>query len=1130
MLISTRCRPALPVPYASPERLWSALTYPGVSRCNYASPRVALYPCPPQEPSVLFNGVSPTPVNHCPHNQLCHARQPTQARGKRSSGLTIEHNMSSDENLEVNEDLPEDEMTEEQRHPEPPASTTTTTNSNSTNTTTANTTSVTTATTTTATTTTTTASATTSSVSVAVGTEDLHSNDNPKPDGDTQAQPSTSRMSPDSEAAPAATKNLRTCRVCGDRAKSMHFGGLSCDSCKAFFRRAVHNDAYVNFTCPYDGNCVINIASRKCCQFCRYKKCTSIGMERSWVMSEEDRAQMMKQRAEKKAKMDDNNRRGFKEGKRELVPFEPDPATMLDHMTAEERDEIERAVLRYRRAYNDVPYRHDLKNCSVDRPSIQIINMFTTIVRRFAYFARLFPEFCDLPSQDQGNLLRGGILEMSLIRGVQSFDTEHSRWPDTNHQLYRDAPTLCVEDMKKLVSCELYEMHMKFIHSLKELNVDEPVMMLLLLIVLFTSDRPDLAAAATVQQRQDHYLHLLRKYLGWRYGPHNAPILYPRLLIKLTDLRELNDQHTEYNLKLAKQEIAEIQMQLSRLKLNPYTEWPTILQHQTGSSTPPTAPPQEEPGPSSAPSGVSSSSEVPVQIAVTPATPTPVEGGQVNLSGMLGSLGASGDLAGPFNSGMSGLLALLDFEQLASNPSFQRIIMQQFQKSIMNVLSSPNFGLGNLFPDGRIVQQQQQQQQQTVSSDQQQDPSPIPQQPPQPQATAPPQFLLQQQKVQQQPHGPPGQVPVPSQGVPQGYPASDLMTQLDYLDASHPSNLQNVQQSQQAFQQLEHQLMSNISDYGSFGEQGHHHQLLQHQYHYHLQQQQHLQQQALFHQHQQQMHHPQLQEGQQPMHQQHIVGGPPLLIPKEEPMTPSPPNMHAPHPQVEHPLLYDEPQSMMHQPRHQHSPPLRSSPTPSQHHHQQSSPQDDDPRPRRNSLTDFSGLTQFRNMLEEFATLNNPDHLQQVKQILGPDLVASLQQKLVASETSLQSHQQYPLSQQETPPPPPPPPQHFPSQSHVYSPTASYQFFSGREYQRQVAGSDVSSSSYCPDTHGPSASLQYGPADTSSFCRSQHRVTPPALGVATISPPPAAPFPVTDTPPVVYQYPPDLVHNVTSAT
>lgn len=149
----------------------------------------------------------------------------------------------------------------------------------------------------------------TTSVSIAVGTEDLNpatTTSAPQP----EPTASTSRGTGDSESD--ASKGPKTCGVCGDKAKSMHFGGLSCDSCKAFFRRAVHNDAFTNFTCPYDGNCVINIASRKCCQYCRYKKCTSIGMERAWVMSEEDRAQLMKQRAERRAKQGEDSKKGLK--------------------------------------------------------------------------------------------------------------------------------------------------------------------------------------------------------------------------------------------------------------------------------------------------------------------------------------------------------------------------------------------------------------------------------------------------------------------------------------------------------------------------------------------------------------------------------------------------------------------------------------------------------------------------------------------------------------------------------------------------------------------------------------------------------------------------------------------------
>lgn len=58
-------------------------------------------------------------------------------------------------------------------------------------------------------------------------------------------------------------------------------------------------------------------------------------MERSWVMSEEDRQELMRQRAVRKANAaQDSSRRTLKAGRRELVPFEPDPSAMLMHMTS----------------------------------------------------------------------------------------------------------------------------------------------------------------------------------------------------------------------------------------------------------------------------------------------------------------------------------------------------------------------------------------------------------------------------------------------------------------------------------------------------------------------------------------------------------------------------------------------------------------------------------------------------------------------------------------------------------------------------------------------------------------------------------------------------------------------------
>ncbi|XP_042221071.1 estrogen receptor beta-like [Homarus americanus] len=64
----------------------------------------------------------------------------------------------------------------------------------------------------------------------------------------------------------------KVCGVCGDVARSLHFGGLACDSCKAFFRRAVLSKAYRTFVCTSDQQCVITVDSRRSCQECSWLK------------------------------------------------------------------------------------------------------------------------------------------------------------------------------------------------------------------------------------------------------------------------------------------------------------------------------------------------------------------------------------------------------------------------------------------------------------------------------------------------------------------------------------------------------------------------------------------------------------------------------------------------------------------------------------------------------------------------------------------------------------------------------------------------------------------------------------------------------------------------------------------
>lgn len=66
------------------------------------------------------------------------------------------------------------------------------------------------------------------------------------------------------------------CMICEDRATGLHYGIITCEGCKGFFKRTVQNKRI--YTCVADGSCEINKAQRNRCQYCRFQKCLQKGM------------------------------------------------------------------------------------------------------------------------------------------------------------------------------------------------------------------------------------------------------------------------------------------------------------------------------------------------------------------------------------------------------------------------------------------------------------------------------------------------------------------------------------------------------------------------------------------------------------------------------------------------------------------------------------------------------------------------------------------------------------------------------------------------------------------------------------------------------------------------------------
>ncbi|KAG1714321.1 Ecdysone-inducible protein E75 [Nymphon striatum] len=69
------------------------------------------------------------------------------------------------------------------------------------------------------------------------------------------------------------------CRVCGDKASGFHYGVHSCEGCKGFFRRSIQHKIQYR-PCAKGQQCEIMRINRNRCQYCRLKKCISVGMSR----------------------------------------------------------------------------------------------------------------------------------------------------------------------------------------------------------------------------------------------------------------------------------------------------------------------------------------------------------------------------------------------------------------------------------------------------------------------------------------------------------------------------------------------------------------------------------------------------------------------------------------------------------------------------------------------------------------------------------------------------------------------------------------------------------------------------------------------------------------------------------
>lgn len=92
----------------------------------------------------------------------------------------------------------------------------------------------------------------------------------------------------------------KVCRVCGDKALAHNFDAITCESCKAFFRRnALRTERN---PCMFRGECPITVQTRRFCPACRLRKCFEVGMRADLILDDRERKARMEKVSENRAK------------------------------------------------------------------------------------------------------------------------------------------------------------------------------------------------------------------------------------------------------------------------------------------------------------------------------------------------------------------------------------------------------------------------------------------------------------------------------------------------------------------------------------------------------------------------------------------------------------------------------------------------------------------------------------------------------------------------------------------------------------------------------------------------------------------------------------------------------------
>ncbi|XP_058504021.1 nuclear receptor subfamily 1 group D member 2a [Solea solea] len=163
---------------------------------------------------------------------------------------------------------------------------------------------------------------------------------------------------------------------------------------------------------------------------------------------------------------------------------------------------------------------------------------FTPAVREVVEFAKKIPGFRNLPEHDQVSLLKAGTFEVLMVRFASLFNVVERTVTFLSGKCYS------LDTLRTLGAGELLNSMCEFSEKLAALRLDANEMSLFTAVVLVSADRSGIQDLNSVEALQDNLIRALRDLVVQNHGDA-AATTFTKLLLKLPELRSLNNMHSE---------------------------------------------------------------------------------------------------------------------------------------------------------------------------------------------------------------------------------------------------------------------------------------------------------------------------------------------------------------------------------------------------------------------------------------------------------------------------------------------------------------------------------------------------------------------------------------------------------